>query len=237
VADSPSNFRNLFLKVLPARDLALLKPLLQFAELKQGELLGEPGQPVSDVVFIEAGMVSLLTTMQDGTAIEIATLGREAIFGVLSALGNHRSNVRAVVQIDAAGWKMRAADFRELVEKTRTLRHLVLLASELTLAQMQQTAACNALHSAERRLCRWILQVHDRIDNDVIELTQDFLAQMLAVRRPTVTLIAQALQSAGLIRYRRGRITILDHAGLEKLACECVDEMRSKTRHILSEMH
>jgi CRP-like cAMP-binding protein len=231
-----SSYRNLFLKVLPARDLALLKPGLQFTELKQGELLGEPGKAVSDVVFIESGMVSLLTTMQDGTAIEIATLGRESIFGVLSALGNHRSNVRAVVHIDGSAWRLRATDFRAAVEKSRTLRHLVLLSSELGLAQMQQTAACNALHSAERRLCRWILQVHDRIDNDVIELTQDFLAQMLAVRRPTVTLIAQSLQNAGLIRYRRGRITILNHLGLEKLACECVDEMRTKTRHILSEL-
>ena len=229
-------YKNLFLKVLPSRDLALLKPSLQAAELKQGDLLGEPGQAVSDVVFIESGMVSLLTAMQDGTAIEIATLGREAILGVLSALGNHRSNVRAVVQIDGCGWKMRASDFRDAVDKSRTLRHLVLLSSELMLAQMQQTAACNALHSAERRLCRWILQVHDRIDSDVIELTQDFLAQMLAVRRPTVTLIAQGLQSAGLIRYRRGRITIVNHAGLERLACECVDEMRNKTRHILAEL-
>ena len=237
MADELSKYNNLFLKILPARELALLKPGLQFAELKQGELLGEPGQPVSEVMFIEAGMVSLMTTMQDGTAIEIATLGREAIYGVLSALGNHRSNVRAIVQIDGAGWKIRASDFREATDKSRTLRRLVLLASELTLAQMQQTAACNALHSAERRLCRWILQVHDRIDGDVIELTQDFLAQMLAVRRPTVTLIAQNLQSAGLIRYRRGRITILNHAGLEKLACECVDEMRTKTRHILAELN
>jgi len=231
-----NSHRNLFLKVLPARDLALLKPSLQFTELNQGELLGEPGQAVSDVVFIESGMVSLLTTMQDGTAIEIATLGRESILGVLSALGNHRSNVRAVVQIDGAGWKVRAGDFRTAVEKSRTLRHLVLLSSELTIAQMQQTAACNALHSAERRLCRWILQVRDRIDGDVIELTQDFLAQMLAVRRPTVTLIAQGLQSAGLIRYRRGRITIVDHEGLEKRACECVEEIRTKTRNILAEL-
>jgi CRP-like cAMP-binding protein len=175
--------------------------------------------------------------MQDGTAIEIATLGRESVLGVLSALGNHQSNVRAVVQISGAGWKMRAADFRAAVEKSRMLSHMVLLSSELTLAQMQQTAACNALHSAERRLCRWILQVRDRIDGDVIELTQDFLAQMLAVRRPTVTLIAQGLQNAGLIRYRRGRITIVDHAGLEKLACECVEEIRTKTRHILNELH
>jgi CRP-like cAMP-binding protein len=92
------------------------------------------------------------------------------------------------------------------------------------------------LHSAERRLCRWILQVRDRIDSDTIELTQDFLAQMLAVRRPTVTLIAQGLQNASLISYRRGRIQILDRAGLERQACECVIAIRTKTRRILSEM-
>ena len=237
MADDVNMYRNLFLKVLPPRDLALLRPSLQFVDLKQGDLLGEPGQQVSDVLFLEGGMVSLLTTMQDGTAIEIATLGRESVLGVLTSLGNHRGNVRAVVQIDGAGWKIRAADFRAAVEKSRSLRHLVLLSCELTIAQMQQTAACNALHSAERRLCRWILQVRDRIDRDMIELTQDFLAQMLAVRRPTVTLIAQSLQNAGLIRYRRGRITILDPVGLEKLACECVDEMRTRTRNILSELH
>jgi CRP-like cAMP-binding protein len=103
-------------------------------------------------------------------------------------------------------------------------------------AQMQQTAACNALHSAEQRLCRWILQVRDRIDSDVIHLTQEFLAQMLAVRRPTVTLIAQNLQNLGLIRYRRGRITIIDRDGLENRACECVAEIRAKTRTILAEL-
>ena len=134
------------------------------------------------------------------------------------------------------GWNI-FSDFRAATDKSRHLRQLVLRSSELLLAQVQQTAACNALHSAERRLCRWILQVRDRIDNDTIHLTQDFLAQMLAVRRPTVTLIAQNLQNAGLIRYRRGRITIIDHAGLEKLACECVGEIRSKTKHILAELH
>jgi CRP-like cAMP-binding protein len=229
-------YRNLFLSALPPRDLALLKPSLQLIELPQGELLGEPGQRVSEVVFIAGGMVSLLTQMQDGSAIEIATLGRESIVGVLAALGNHRSHVRAVVQIAGSAWKMRAADFRTAADKSRTLRNVVLLSSELGMVQMQQISACNALHTAERRLCRWILQVRDRIDGDVIELTQDFLAQMLAVRRPTVTLIAQSLQQAGFIRYRRGRITITDREGLEKLACECVGEIRDKTRRILSEV-
>jgi CRP-like cAMP-binding protein len=236
VADGTVVYQNLFLTVLQPRDIALLRPALQFVELPQGEVLSESGQRLTDVLFLEAGMVSLLTTMQDGAAIEIATLGRESIIGVLSALGNHRSTTRAIVQIKGSAWKMRARDFRTAVDKSRTLRNLVLLSSELAMAQMQQVAACNALHSAERRLCRWILQVRDRIDGDVIELTQDFLAQMLAVRRPTVTLIAQDLQNAGLIRYRRGRIKIVDHEGLEKRACECVGEIRTKTRQILAEL-
>ena len=234
MADETVAYKNLFLAALPPRDLALLRPALQVVELKQGDILSEPGRSVSDIVFIEAGMVSILTAMRDGSAIEIATLGRESITGVLSAIGDHRSNVRAIVQISGSGWKIRARDFRTAVDKSRTLRNLVLLSSELEIAQMQQIAACNALHSAEARLCRWILQVRDRIDGDVIALTQDFLAQMLAVRRPTVTLIAQKLQNAGLIRYRRGRIAITDHDGLEKLACECVGEIRNKTRQILS---
>jgi CRP-like cAMP-binding protein len=174
--------------------------------------------------------------MSDGAAIENATLGRESILGVMGALGSHRTQMRAVVQIPVTGWRIRAADFRAATDTSRHLRQFVLRSSELLLAQVQQTAACNALHSAERRLCRWILQVRDRIDNDTIHLTQDFLAQMLAVRRPTVTLIAQGLQNAGLIGYRRGRIEILDREGLERQACECASALRIKMRRILSEL-
>jgi CRP-like cAMP-binding protein len=168
------------------------------------------------VLFVEGGMISLLTAMSDGAAIENATLGREAILGSLGALGTHHANMRALVQIPVTGWRMRAADLRTAAEKSRQVRRLALRSTELLQAQLQQTAACNALHSAERRLCRWISQARDRVDSDTIQLTQDFLAQMLAVRRPTVTLIAQGLQNAGLISYRRGRIDILDRQGLER---------------------
>lgn len=225
---------NMFLAALPARELATLTPFLRPSELTQGQILFEPGERLADVLFIEGGMISLLTPMQDGNAIETATLGREAIVGTLAALGLHHVHTRAVVQIAGSGYRMRVPEFRAAVEKSRLLRQMVLLSSELTLAQTQQTAACNAIHSAERRLCRWILQVHDRIDGDVIQLTHDFLAQMLAVRRPTVSLIARQLQDAGLIRYRRGRITIVDRAGLEKMACECVEALRNKTQLVLN---
>jgi CRP-like cAMP-binding protein len=232
----PRTYANQFLAAIPPKELRLLQPDLRFVELPRGTALNEAGQQLADVLFIESGMVSLLTTMSDGAAIENATLGRESILGVLAALGSHRANARAIVQIPATGWRMRASDFQTATDNSRYLRHLVLRSSELLLAQVQQTAACNALHSAECRLCRWILQVRDRIDTDTIELTQDFLAQMLAVRRPTVTLIAQGLQNAGMISYRRGRIEILDREALERQACECLNAIRSKTRRILAEL-
>jgi CRP-like cAMP-binding protein len=229
-------YKNLFLAALPERELAVLQPQLKPVEIGQGEVLSEPGEVVAQVLFLESGMISLLTTMQDGSAIESATLGREAVFGVLAALGTHRTNTRAVMQIAGRALRMRASDFRSAVDNSPRLRHLVLLSSELTLVQMQQTAACNALHSVEQRFARWILQVRDRTDSDEIELTHDFVAQMLAVRRPTVSLIAQELQTGGLIRYSRGRITIVDREGLERVACECVDVLRSKTRSVLSSL-
>ena len=228
-----SGSRNLFLSAMPEWERALLAPMLKPVELRQREVLAEPGQLVSNLLFLESGMISLLTTMQDGSSIESATLGREAVFGALSGLGAHRANTRAIVQIAGRAHLVRGGDFREVLERAPPLRNLVLLSSELTLVQTQQTAACNALHSVERRFSRWILQVRDRTDSDEIELTHDFVAQMLAVRRPTVSLIAQELQSAGLIRYSRGRITILDREGLEQVSCECVGVLRAKTRAIL----
>ena len=229
-------YANLFLAILPSTELRLLEPDLRLVEYPRGTVLSEAGEQMEEVLFIESGMVSLLTTMSDGAAIENATLGRESIVGVLGALGAHRVSTRAVVQIPVTGWRIRGADFRAATDQSRHLRQLVLRSTEQLLAQVQQTAACNALHSAERRLCRWILQARDRVDGDTIQLTQDFLAQMLAVRRPTVTLIAQALQNAGLISYRRGRIEILNRAGLERQACECLNAIRTKTRRILSEL-
>ena len=232
----PRTYANSFLAALAPKELRLLRPDLRLVELPRSTVLHEAGQQIDDVLFIEGGLISLITTMSDGAAIENATLGRESILGVMAALGSHRASTRAVVQMPVTGWLIRAADFHSAADKSPHLRHLVLRSSELLLAQVQQTAACNALHSAERRLCRWILQVRDRIDSDTIHLTQDLLAQMLAVRRPTVTLIAQGLQNAGLISYRRGRIEIRDREGLERQACECVGAIRAETRRILSKL-
>jgi CRP-like cAMP-binding protein len=228
--------KNLFLSSLPAAEQTRLRSHLAFHRLPQGLVLQEPDQRIEHVYFVESGMISLVAMMQDGAAIETATLGREAILGSLSALGTHTAGTRAIVQIDATAWRMPVADFRTAVGQSAVLRKMALLSSELMLAQVQQTAACNALHTADRRLCRWIVQVRDRIDDDVIRLTHDFLAQMLAVRRPTVSLIAYELQRAGLIRYQRGKIAILDRAGLERGACECVGALREKTRRVIADL-
>jgi CRP-like cAMP-binding protein len=228
-------FANLFLAALPPREIDLLRPYLKPVELKQGLVISDPGERVEDILFVDSGMISITTTMEDGAAMELASLGREAVVGSLAALGTHRANARAIVQISGGGHRISATDYRAVMEKSDVFLKIVLLSNELSMAQMQQTAACNALHSAERRMCRWIIQVRDRVGDDVLRLTHDFVAQMLAVRRPTVTLIAQELQNAGLIRYRRGEITILDHAGLERAACECVEALRLKTRRVIAD--
>ncbi|MBS0537638.1 MAG: Crp/Fnr family transcriptional regulator [Proteobacteria bacterium] len=232
---SGGKYANLFLAALTPKDLELIQPHLKPVELRQGVVLADPGARVEDILFVESGMISITTTMEDGAAIELASLGREAVVGSLAGLGVHRANARAVVQIAGQGQRIAASDYRMVMAKSPVFLKIVLLSSELSMAQMQQTAACNALHSAERRMCRWIIQVRDRIGDDVLRLTHDFVAQMLAVRRPTVTLIAQELQNAGLIRYRRGEITILDHAGLERAACECVEALRTKTRRVIAD--
>jgi CRP-like cAMP-binding protein len=228
-------FANLFLAALLPKDLEILRPYLKTMDLRQGQVISDPGERVEDILFVESGMISITTTMEDGAAMELASLGREAVVGSLAALGVHRANARAIVQISGSGVRISAADYRAVMPKSDVFLKIVLLSNELAMAQMQQTAACNALHSAERRMCRWIIQVRDRVGDDVLRLTHDFVAQMLAVRRPTVTLIAQELQNAGLIRYRRGEITILDHAGLERAACECVEALRLKTRRVIAD--
>lgn len=226
---------NLFLAALSPKDLDLIEPHLKPVDLRQGVVLADPGARVEDILFVESGMISITTTMEDGAAIELASLGREAVVGSLAGLGVHRANARSIVQIAGSGLRISAADYRAVIAKSPVFLKVVLLSNELAMAQMQQTAACNALHSAERRMCRWIIQVRDRVGDDVLKLTHDFVAQMLAVRRPTVTLIAQEMQNAGLIRYRRGEITVLDYAGLERAACECVEALRLKTRRVIAD--
>ena len=213
---------------LPAKDLAMLDPFLKDIMLQQGTVLQEQGDRIEHVYFPHGGFISLLAVMRQGDAIEIATIGYEGAVGSLAALGPRRSHTRAVVQVSGVASRIAAARFRQAAEESEAIRSIVVRYGEMLLIQVQQTAACNALHVVEARLSRWLLQARDRLESNTICLTHEFLSQMLGVRRTTVTVVAHMLQQAGLIRYHRGQIEILDRSGLEARACECYEAIRQQ---------
>lgn len=223
---------NLLLAALPSEGFALLKPHLREAELEQGSVLQEQGERIEQVYFPNDGIISSMTVLRQGIAIETAAIGREGVFGGWAGLGPRRSDTRAVVQIAGSAWRIAAAQFRAAVRKSDAVRELILMSGEMLLIQVQQTAACNALHDVESRLSRWLLEAGDRLGGDNIQLTHEFLSQMLGVRRTTVTVVANILQRAGLIRYQRGNIKIVDRRGLEARACECYEAVRRNMSRI-----
>ena len=226
--------RNLLLAGLPAKEFALLEPHLKDIVLKQGTVLQEPGERIEQVYFPHDGIVSLLAVMQQGDAIEIATIGYEGAVGSLSGLGPRRSYTRAVVQVAGMASRIAATRFRQAAEESEAIRGIVVRYAEMLLIQVQQTAACNALHAVEARLSRWLLQARDRLESNTIQLTHEFLSQMLGVRRTTVTVVAHTLQQAGLIRYHRGQIEIIDRPGLEARACECYAAIRDQVGQVVT---
>jgi CRP-like cAMP-binding protein len=225
--------RNRLLDALHADACALLERHLKEFALVQGALLQEQGENIDYVYFPQSGLISLLAVMSHGDAIETATVGREGAVGAMSGLGLRISFTRAMVQISGAALRIPTARFQAAVKESAAIRDIVVRYNELLLVQVQQAAACNALHDVEQRLCRWLIQTRDRTDTDVIPYTQEFLAQILGVRRTTVSQIARSLQKAGAIRYHRGRIEITDRRRLEQSACECYAIVRRQTEEYL----
>jgi CRP-like cAMP-binding protein len=213
--------RNRVLASLNPNDLALIEPNLKDIVMTQGVLLQEQGEQINHIYFPHTGMISLLAVMRSGNSIETATVGREGAVGAMSGFGGRHAFTRAIVQADGTASRISVAKFQEATRKSAGLRETIVRFNEGLLAQVQQTAACNALHELDERLCRWLLQTQDRVGGTMIALTHEFLSQMLAVRRTTVTLVARGLQKDGIIRYRRGKIEILDRKKLEKRSCEC----------------
>jgi CRP-like cAMP-binding protein len=218
--------RNRLLAGLPSADLALLSSHLKETSLETGLVLQEQGERIEDVWFIDEGIVSLLVSTGQGEAIEVATVGHEGAIGLFAGLGPRRSHTGALVQIAGYGCRIPAARFRKAVEDSPAIRKLIVDYGETLLVEVQQSAACNALHDVEARLSRWLLQARDRLHKTTIPLTHEFLSQMLGVSRPTVTVVAHTLQKSGLIRYHRGQIEIVDGPGLEARACECYEIIR-----------
>jgi CRP-like cAMP-binding protein len=217
---------NRFLTTLPPHDFALLVPQLRKITLERGVMLHDAGEEIEHVYFPHTGMVSLVAVLQNGATVETATIGRAGVVGASAGLGARWIVGRAVVQLPGTAAWLSRAQFHAAANQSQAIRDLIVRYNDLLLAQVQQSVACNALHALEARLCRWLLQSHDCMDGGAIPLTQEFLGQMLGVRRTTVTLAARLLQRAGLIRYRRGLIQIVDRRALEETSCECYAVVR-----------
>ena len=218
---SAAHHRNRILKQLSPAEHERLASELEHVTLNFKEPLHEQGKRVGHVYFVNSGVVSLVTQLDEGQAVETGTVGREGMVGLSAFLGIPVSPARAFCQIPGDAFRLSVDALRGHVAGGASLGPILLRYTSAVMAMLAQGAACNRSHSVEERMCRWLLMTRDRVDSDEFPLTQEFLAQMLGVRRPTVSLAGTSLQRAGLIKYSRGRITILDRGGLEESSCEC----------------
>ena len=222
IVDLPGNFLgNRILRALPSEDLARLLPRLTAVPLRQHDIIYSIGAAIEHAYFVETGLISLLAVSRDGNAIDTGIIGSEGVVGGMVAVSSGRSLSQVTVQISGRAMKVPISVFLDAYRSSTVLQSLVHKHLGVLLIQAQQNAACHALHSVEARLCRWMLQAQDILNSDTLDLTQEFLSHMLGVQRTSVSMIAHSLQNAGLIRYSRGKIHILDRPGLESMACEC----------------
>jgi CRP-like cAMP-binding protein len=219
---------NRILQRLSAEDFSQIKPHLRKFSLDLGVVLHPAGAPIEQVYFPASGMVSLVTPMKSGDAIETGIVGREGVVGGAVAANGGFSFSEAIVQMPGLSWRVDSARFTDAYNASAPFRTLVNNFQSVVLIQAQQTAGCHAFHTVEARLCRWLLHSQDLMESDVVTLTQEFLSHMLGVQRTSVSLSAHKLQNAGLIRYARGQITILDRDGLEETSCECYRVIREQ---------
>jgi CRP-like cAMP-binding protein len=223
IAAVPSN---LLLASLPEADLAKVQPHLERLEVKNNQVLVEPNAPIHHVYFPLTCMISLVTLLEDGTTIESATVGSEGMSGLSVFHGLDVSNSRAIVQMEGQTLRMQSAALRKVLLDAPGLGTALGRYADALISMLAQSGACNGQHSVEQRFARWLLTILDRVGRDEFTITQDFLGQMLGSYRPTVTLAAGTLQTAGLIRYRHGHVQIVDRPSLEDVACECYQIIR-----------
>jgi CRP-like cAMP-binding protein len=228
-----NQIKNKLLSALPRNVFDALRPDLVHVELEVRTQIYAAEDEVQWVYFPSSGMISMLQSTADSRGIELATIGREGALGTMAGFGLNRALTVSVVQMPLAAVKISALNFRRHVAEYASVQEMALKSNEVVLAQTQITAACNALHNVEQRFCRWLLQTWDRSENDTITLTQEFLSEMLGVRRTSVTEIASKMQADGLIRYRRGLIEVLDQPGLEQRSCDCFHAVRHAERTIM----
>lgn len=224
---------NRLLAGLPENELAALRPHATLVSLERRALLYRSEQPIEHVYFLIDGIASLLSVMTDGTGVETATIGREGMVGMPVFHGVNMTAEQALMQVPGRGYRFDAGTFAGLLDDTPTLRTLLHRFSVVMFTLAAQNSGCNRKHSIEERCCRWLLMVADRLDRATFDLTHDFVAQMLGVRRASVTEALGSLEKRGLIGMSRGRITILDRQGLERCTCECYAVIRSAMERVL----
>jgi CRP-like cAMP-binding protein len=224
---------NHLLAALPTYIQQAWRAQLEPVQMPLGEVLYESGATLAHVYFPTTAIVSLLYVMEDGASAEIAVVGNEGIVGISLFMGGGSTPSRAVVQSAGEGFRLKAQVLKEEFNRAGPVLHLLLRYTQALITQMAQTAVCNRHHSLDQQLCRWLLLSLDRLRGDELIMTQELIANMLGVRREGVTEAALKLQSAGLIRYARGRITVLDRVGLEQRTCECYAVVKKEYDRLL----
>jgi CRP-like cAMP-binding protein len=227
--DTSSNWpRNRLLLALPARNLKRLMPELEQVSCQRAQVLMDADSALDHVFFPDSGVVSVVAVYADGSIIEMATIGREGYADVQATFGAKRSSAQLLVQIPGSAAKISRAAFTRAMQSMPAFRSLMYAYVQAFLEQVMVSVACNGAHSLKQRLARWLLMMRDRSDGDTLPITQDLLAEMLGVQRPSISNAAEELERAGLIERGRRQVTILDRQGLTKASCECYQFVRSR---------
>ena len=224
---------NLFLDRAPGNAMSELRHSLAPVTLENARIIYDYGQPMDRVLFPVGSVISVVLEMSDGATAEVGIIGREGMTGMAIALGQSSSNNRTIVQIPDGALSLPADEFRSAVESDPELKAFSLRYAQAVFMTTLHLSACNSLHPINARCARWLLMAHDRVGENLLRLTQEFLSQMLGVRRASVVVAASELQAAGFITYTRGQITILNRSGLESAACECYEKMEREWKKIM----
>ncbi len=235
-APAPTPLQNHLLAALPDAEFLRLSPHLERVTMPLGEALYESGGQLQHVYFPTTSIVSLLYVLEDGASAEIAVVGNEGILGISLFMGGETTPSRAVVQSAGHGYRLKAHLLKQEFNRAGPVLQLLLRYTQALITQMTQTAVCNRHHSVEQQLCRWLLLSLDRLSSNSLTMTQELIANMLGVRREGVTEAAGKLQRAGLIRYSRGHIEVLDRAALEREVCECYSVVKKEFDRLLRDI-
>jgi CRP-like cAMP-binding protein len=223
---------NRLLQSLPAADFEAAQPHLEVVYMARDMILVESGRPLNQIWLPHSGIVSLVVSLSEGQAVEVAMIGRDGVVGAPEAIYDGVALSDAIVLAPGTASVLAVSDLKTLAGQSVAWRRLLSLHHQAVLAQAQQSVACNASHSVEERLSRWLLRAHDLWDGEPLAMTQELLARMLGVQRNAVSIVAHALQQAGVIRYSRGHIEIIDLDALRKTACECYGAVKTRQAHL-----